>query len=46
MWAAQARPAVRQGDCSQHHDLVAPGEGMWPKSGALAEKEVKDESLL
>lgn len=37
------RPAVRLGDRFQHRDPVAPGEGMWPRSGALAEKGVGDE---
>lgn len=40
----QARPALCQGDCLQCHGLVAPGEKVWPRSGATAEKEVGDES--
>lgn len=30
----------------QHQGLVAPGEGMWPESEVLAEKEVGYERLL
>lgn len=44
LWAT--RPAVRLGGHFQHRDPVAPGEGMWPRSGALAEKSMGDEPPL